>query len=127
MIQQRLYRMRKDATGSGGSALVLRSDALRDYFREDNAHSYKRCPACQKLSSNPYECEFCGQFIQDPPEACEECAKAKSGHCRKHPKGSSYRNMPFDGNAYQVGAEHAKSADLMAGDRVGGSATRGIS
>jgi hypothetical protein len=126
MIQQRLRRMRAEATGSGGSALVLRSDAVRDYFREENPSAYARCPRCQKLSSDPYTCEFCGQFIKDPPKACEACAKAKSGHCRAHPKGNSYRDMPFDHNGYAAGAEHARSADLMAGDRVSAPANRQI-
>ncbi len=126
MIQQRLRRMRAESTGTG-SALVLRSDALRDYFREDNQREFTRCPACEKLSRDPYKCEFCGQFIADPPEACKACAASKSGHCRAHPKGSSYRDMPFNGQAYAAGSERARSADLMVGDRVGSPVAKPIS
>lgn len=125
MIQQRLVRMRADTSGSG-TGLVLRSDALRDYFREENSSQFTRCPRCEKLSTDPYKCEFCGQFIKDPPEPCAACAKAASGHCRQHPKGSAYRDMPFDHRGYAAGAERAKSADLMAGDRVGSPAARPI-
>jgi hypothetical protein len=123
MIQQRLARMRADTTGVGNS-LVLRSDALRDYFREENKSAFTRCPACQKLSTDPYKCEFCGQFIKDKPEPCKACAASKSGHCRSHPKGSAYKDIPFDRRGYSAGAEHAKSADLNAGERVSSPAAR---
>jgi hypothetical protein len=123
MIQQRLARMRADTTGVG-TGLVLRSDALRDYFREENNSQFTRCPACQKLSTDPYKCEFCGQFIKDPPQECPRCKVNPSGHCRDHPKGSAYRDMPYDSRGYAAGAEHAKSADLGAGDRVGSPAAR---
>jgi hypothetical protein len=79
------------------------------------------------MSANIYTCEFCGQFIKDRPEPCKACAASKSGHCRAHPKGASYKDMPFDNRAYTVGSEHAKSADLTVGEKVSGSAPKSIS
>jgi hypothetical protein len=126
MIEQRLRQMRREHTGTG-TALVLRSDELRDYFREENPSGYARCPRCGKMSANIYECEFCGQFIKDRPSECEACKAAKSGHCRAHPKGSSYRTMPVDYHAYSAGSEHAKSADLNVGARVDAPTPKSIS
>jgi len=127
MIHQRLARMRRDRSAMAGSSLVLRSDALRDYFREENPSGYAKCPRCGLWSSNVYECEFCGQFIKDRPEACKACAASKTGHCRAHPKGSSYKDIPVDYRAYAAGAEHAKSADLNVGERVSAPPTKEIS
>jgi hypothetical protein len=125
MIQHRLHAMRRDV--STGSGLMLRSDALRDYFREENPSGYAKCPRCGKWSSNLYNCEFCGQFIKDEPQPCKACAKSKSGYCRMHPKGSSYRDMPFNRSAYEQGANHAMSADLNIGERVGSAPAKPIS
>jgi hypothetical protein len=111
-------RLRETERGrkSGGAEIILASAAqsLEDFYREDNAAAYARCPRCERLSSDVYRCEFCGQFIKDRPEECPKCAANPSGHCRDHPgyRGGSYRPEPFDQRAYRVGVDHANTADL---------------
>lgn len=117
-------RLREAERGrqTGGAEVLLASAAqdLNDFFREDNEHAYSRCPRCHKLSSDPYTCEFCGQFIKDKPEECPRCAKNPSGTCRDHPMGRSgrYKEEPFDQRAYQAGVAHANTADLGTQNRA---------
>jgi hypothetical protein len=68
-----------------GSELVLRRDSLEEFYKSENPD----------LFAAP----------------CPECAKAKSGHCRKHPKGRA-DSTPFNSDAYAAGSSHANSADL---------------
>lgn len=116
MLRRRVWALEADRDKPGKEGeVVLASQALRleDFYREDNAGAYSKCPRCQKLSSNPYECEFCGQFIKERPRPCPKCEAASSGHCRDHPKGSSnYRSSTIDSRAYQRGSDHAKTLDL---------------
>jgi hypothetical protein len=91
---------------------MLRADALEDFFREDAPSDYARCPRCHKLSSDPYKCEYCGQFIADPPEM----RAGKPGRYR------APRPAKFNEAAYQRGTRHADSADI-GGAKVGGQKT----
>jgi hypothetical protein len=111
-INQRLYRVERARDMNEAGALVLRSDALEDFFREDYAAAYTRCPRCEKLSSNPYKCEYCGQFLRERPEPCPRCEAAKSGHCRDHPAGRAASYGTHDERAYQRGTRHADTADI---------------
>jgi uncharacterized protein DUF2786 len=113
MIEQRLRQMRRSQTGVGTS-LDLRRNDLDEFYREDNNDLFTRCPHCGKLSTDPFTCEFCGGFIKDPPKEDKR-------------RRASYKDMPFNGTAYAAGAEHARSADLMAGDRMGSSAAKSLS
>jgi Protein of unknown function (DUF2786) len=122
-IDQLYRRLREVERERGtGTELVLAGSAmdLEQFFRQDNPTGYSKCPRCEKMSSNPYECEFCGQFIKDPPGECPRCKAAKSGHCRDHPPGSAYRGMAVDQRAYRAGVQHANTADLRPGSKVGG-------
>jgi Protein of unknown function (DUF2786) len=101
----------REAGQSGAVVLASQASRLEDFFREGNKNLYTRCPRCQKLSSNPFECEYCGQFIKDRPEPCERCAAAKSGRCRGHSFGKM-KDAPFSRDAYAAGSKHAESADL---------------
>ena len=118
-IGSRLRRMANEQQAGQAGGLVLASAAqdLEDFFREDSPNLYTKCPRCGKLGTNPYECEFCGQFIKDKPQPCEACKNAKSGHCRAHPKGS-YRYREANSAAYMAGVAHANTADL-GGTKVG--------
>lgn len=122
-LQRRVWRLetaREAPAKEGEIVLASQHQRLEDFFRDDNSGMYSKCPRCQKLSSNPYECEFCGQYIKERPQECEKCKAAKSGHCRDHPKGSSnYRTPAHDDRAYQRGAAHADTFDL-AGSRSTG-------
>lgn len=102
---------------TGGAALVLagQADRLEDFYREENASVFTRCPSCKKLSNDPYVCDRCGSQIADRPvrPECPRCKAAKSGHCREHPAGSySGRTRNFNEGAYRQGAAHANTADL---------------
>jgi len=123
MIRSRLHEMarKQQVEGQGGLVLASAMRDLKDFFREDNASMYTRCTLCQKLSSNPYECEHCKQFIRERPTItrCEKCARNPSGYCRDHPRGSYGREVPFNQSAYNAGQAHARTADL-GGSKVGG-------
>jgi hypothetical protein len=107
MLSQRFHDLERSR--KTGSELVLAGSAndLESWFREQNPSDYTRCPRCGKLSTNPYECEFCGQFIKDKPEM-------KAGRF------SAFKPAPFDERAYQLGTEHALTADITPGNKVGG-------
>lgn len=102
----RLIEAARDMAEAG--ALVLRSDALEDFFREDAPNLYTRCPRCGKLSSDPYNCEYCGQFLSDSPEP----VAGRPGRAR------AYKPTPYDPRAYQRGTRHADTADI-GGSKVG--------
>jgi len=89
-IRQRLLDLESKRTGNG-AALVLanRAGDLKDFFRQENPDL----------------------FQQSERSECEACKKAKSGHCRRHPRGR-YSPLPFNSEAYQSGMRHANTASL---------------
>jgi hypothetical protein len=91
-----IQRIRDDAESSTGnsSALVLRSESLDAFFREDNPDLF--------VKREPYAA----------PEPCPKCAKNKSGSCRDHPLGRTYRAPAFSGAGYARGVRHANTAIL---------------
>jgi hypothetical protein len=108
-IVRRLHEV-EDRRGAGTS-LALRADALEDFYRESNASWYTRCPHCNKLSDNMYDCDRCGAHIADAPEAKED-----------RRRGRAYKPQPFSDTAYRRGVAHANTADL--GGPKAGSAQR---
>jgi hypothetical protein len=115
-----------------GSGLVLagQADRLEDFYREENASVFTRCPHCKKLSNNPYDCDRCGEHIADRPvrPECPRCKAAKSGHCREHLGGSySGRTRNFNEGAYRQGSRHADTADLGTQARTQGSTRKPLS
>lgn len=113
-MHQRLRKASQGREQTGELVLASRMQDLEDFWRESNENRYTRCPRCEKLSANPYECEHCGQFIKDRPEACPRCAANPSKHCRDHPAGSRGRARLLNTQAYQRGVAHADTADLTA-------------
>jgi hypothetical protein len=86
-------RLRQIETGRlAGSGLILKSsmDEVRAMYDAD--HPKVNLDASRALP-------------------CPKCEKAKSGHCREHPRGS-YRMVSFSDAGYAAGAAHARSADL---------------
>jgi hypothetical protein len=93
-IAQRLRDLREQQ--GTGEALVLasRADDLSAFFKADNPDLFPE---------------------RDPnamPWRCEKCEKAKSGHCREHPRGAAYRRPAFSDSGYQAGVRHANAASL---------------
>ena len=125
-ISQRLNALKKAQDVSQAGAVVLARSAqdLEDYVREQNPSDYTRCPACEKLSGNPYTCDRCGEKIADEPEypQCPKCAKNPSGTCRDHPGGRMGRMRNFSEAGYSAGVARANTADL-GGGVSGGSRT----
>lgn len=83
--------------GEIGSALVLRTDDLDEFFKAENPDLFAE---------------------REPVKPCPECEKAKSGHCRKHPKGS-IRYIPYSAAGHARGVAHANTADLTGGQAPG--------
>lgn len=120
IIRQRIRQI-EGGRADIGSALVLSSEGLLDYYREQNPGAFTRCPHCSKLSASQYTCDRCKEEIAPRPAApapCKRCAAAKSGYCRDHrPLRYNYRKLNDAG--YSAGAAHARTADLT-GNKVGG-------
>lgn len=110
-LYQRLSRL-EDSRQGIGTALALRADAVEDYYREQNAHLFTRCPNCGKLSDDRYTCDRCGFEIEEAPEP----VKARRGRAPKE--------RPFSYDAYQRGMRHADTADLTVGGRGTDSAAK---
>lgn len=93
-IYWRLMRMRHEV-GDQSQAVVLasRKDAVKEAFYSKYPQ-YKPNPATGRV---------------DP---CPNCAKAKSGHCRKHPAGPALKAQPENYRARRAGASAAMSVDL---------------
>jgi Protein of unknown function (DUF2786) len=84
--------------GEAGSELVLRTDDLDEFFKAENPDLFVE---------------------REPVPPCPECEKAKSGHCRKHPKGSYGRTIAWSSAGYARGTAHANTADLTGGQTPG--------
>lgn len=113
-IHRRLRDTQAARAGAGELVLANRERDLEDFVRETNPSAYTRCPECQKLSANPYECDRCGHHIADPPPTareCERCKKARSGYCRAHSPGP-FAPRPFSSEGYSAGVAHANTADI---------------
>lgn len=83
-------RMREIAKGRlAGSDVMLAADmkSLQDLWDEDHPK------------------------VEYTYEECENCKKAKSGHCRQHPRGS-FRTISYSEAGYAAGTAHANTADL---------------
>lgn len=95
----RLRKLAGERSGDGAE-IVLRSamEDVEGLFREDNPDLFQEAKAMAE---------------------CEACKKSKSGHCRSH-RPRAYKPRAFSQAGYTAGSVHADSADLMAGDRVGG-------
>jgi Protein of unknown function (DUF2786) len=117
-ISQRLYESERGRNAGEAGAVVLanRAQDLEDYFREANARDYTRCPACGRLSADPFDCDRCGFHIKDAPKV-------------KPTKGRSYvyKETPFNDAAYRRGVAHANTADFNGTARAGSAAKKSIS
>lgn len=120
VIARRLREMKlasdEGTSKPGAIALRDRAEDLDDWFREQNARQYTRCPSCQKLSDDKYQCDRCGEKIADPPPdaaPCPKCKAAKGGRCREH-WAYSYSGSVRKTNraAYALGRDHGMTADL---------------
>jgi hypothetical protein len=111
-IAQRIRETERARTGIGKSVELRREDLI-EFFREQNASMYTRCPKCGKLSDNPFSCDRCRHQIAVPPEAveCERCKKAASGYCRDH-KPLKYYPPAHSEQGWAAGVAHANTADL---------------
>lgn len=91
-LRRRLRDLESGRISEPGSELVLadRSSDLMAFFKDQNADLFME-----------YE----------PPEPCKACEKAKSGHCRAHPRGS-WKEVPFSDAGYSAGVRHANTAAL---------------
>jgi hypothetical protein len=103
-------------TRKAGTEVMLtgRLEDLEDFYRESNANLYTRCPACGKLSDNPYTCDRCGAKIADEP-------KTKPNNGRRR---SVWHDTPFNEQAYYRGVSHANNADISGGARGTGAAKK---
>ena len=112
-------RLREAASGRavGGAELVLagREKDLEDFYREQSPGAYTRCPACGKLSADPYDCDRCGAHIEDAPPA------AKLG------RGRAPKPLPFNSMAYQKGVRVANTADFNGQRRTGAATKKALS
>jgi len=110
-IASRLYEAARTRKAGTEVMLTGRLEDLEDFYRESNSNLYTRCPACGKLSDNPYTCDRCGAKIADEPKT-----KPTSGRRR-----SVWHNAPFNEQAYNRGVSHANNADISGGARGTGS------
>lgn len=103
---ERLSRMRQ-ARGDNERGLVLQSRNER-ILEEFYAKYEERRPKAQD--------RFAGTAWADERKNCAKCKKAKSGHCRDHPKGPTYRYVDRTNHtARQRGADAARTVDLGGG------------
>lgn len=108
-LTQRMREIEGKRTGS--TALVQSGDSVLDFYREQNAASFYRCPKCAKLSASQYDCDRCGHHIADRPESAE-CPRCQPGKpCRAH-KPRKIAETPFNQAAFRMGVQHANTADL---------------
>ena len=111
-ISARLREVERTRQTGGGLVLASAADDLEDFYREANASAYTRCPKCEKLSADPYDCDRCGHHIEDEPPA-----KASGRRSR------AWKAAPFNGEAYGIGVAHANTADITGRNMPGGDAT----
>jgi hypothetical protein len=115
-VSRLVRRLREVEKGRDGTAtLALRIDDLEDFYRESNPKAFTRCPKCEKLSADPYDCDRCGHKIAKAPEV-----KASRG------RRAAFREAPFSEAGYRRGARHADTADL-GGPKAGSAAKRELS
>jgi hypothetical protein len=95
-INRRLRQMRAGRDETATTALALRTDDIDELFKSQNGDLFVKV-----------------EVVDTPP--CPDCEKAKSGHCRKHPKGRRMSYAPHNEAAYAAGARHADRADLGTG------------
>lgn len=89
-LNQRLADTRKNRQAGAEVVLASRGDELDLFYKEQNPDLFRE---------------------REPAEACEACNKAKSGHCRQHPKGRSYY-APYSQAGYAAGVRHANTAEI---------------
>lgn len=91
-IAERLRDLRNGREPGADLVLKSRMDDVDALYREDNPDLFvKREP-----------------FVFT---SCPKCARAKSGYCRDHPKGS-YRPAPYSQAGYEAGVRQANTASL---------------
>jgi len=116
-ISDRLERMRASRGGvERGLVLQSRNERIQEEF-------YGKYPTLRPKNPD----RFAGTAWEDPRKNCDKCKRAKSGHCREHPKPKQVRLGKDRTNyaAYDRGGMAARSVDLgVGGERVGKDSTK---